>query len=241
MAILHPFFSTVLFTLGRHRLSLKIFPPTRFLIQKNSHSKSPLAIYFTNGSVYVSKLLSQEPKPCDNLEGEMAREAGGRRNREGASVCLRLTDSRMHGSNHRNTAMQLSTNLNWNKIETETLLSNDTRIVESFFVCLFSFLFLTVCFIKNNVQRAKAKDCESSEQRHFLQRAADVFTEELPPSSMQAVFTIPAGVGSVLAWDHWLGCYVFCVSVVGNNHGAYLISFFLLISNQTTGSHSQTK
>ena len=53
---------------------------------------------------------------------------------------------------------------------------------------------------------------------------ADVFTEDLLLSSKQAVFTIPAGVGSVIAEDHWLGCYVFCITIVGNNHGAYLIS-----------------
>ena len=110
------YFTPILFYSAFHTWETQAFPedlsPHPLPHSEKLTQQIPLAIYFTNGKVYVSKLLSQEPKPCDNLEGEMGREAGGRRNREGASVCLRLTDSRMHGSNHRNTVTQLSTNLN---------------------------------------------------------------------------------------------------------------------------------
>ena len=78
-----------------------------------------------------------------------------------------------------------------------------TLLLWSLFV-LFSFFFLTVCFIKlifrderQMIGKTVSKDISCKNQV-----MADVFTEDLLLSSKQAVFTIPAGVGSVIAEDH---------------------------------------
>ena len=80
-----------------------------------------------------------------------------------------------------------------------------TLLLWSLFV-LFSFFFLTVCFIKlifreerQMIGKTVSKDISCKEQNQVM---VDVFTEDLLLSSKQAVFSIPAGVGSVIAEDH---------------------------------------
>ena len=49
------------------------------------------------------------------------------------------------------------------------------------------------------IGKTVSKDISCKEQNQVM---VDVFTEDLLLSSKQAVFSIPAGVGSVIAEDH---------------------------------------